>query len=731
MSRRKRGRPRKKEITIKSQETKTFVGLIFSILGLLSVMSFSLDGLIFEKVKGLVGIGAVPGGITLILLGLYILGYDLFINKPKQIIGFVLLTLIFSTISHFVIPVEDAKFEALQGEGGGMLGYQLNKVMIDTFGRIASVIIFAITGLISISLISDTSINQMKEFFDNLFKKLSETFSRKPKISEDLETSTQFVGSSTKINDSQTDESDKIEKSKLKEEKQTPKESPAYLTNDNGVGNVESTKEEDIIKYPSWKIPSLDLLNPSQPVKQDPEIHKKNAKIIEDTLKSFKIMAKVTERSVGPRVVQYALSITIGTRVSRISSLGNDLALALAAPSGSVRIVAPIPGTSLIGIEMPNANASLVSMSEVTDSKEWQEFEGNLPLIFGKGLTGKIIVRDLTKMPHILVAGATGSGKSVSINAIICGMLMRHSPDYVKFILVDPKMVELPPYNGIPHLLTPVITDVEKVVYSLDWLLVEMKKRFRIFNKSAVRNIQEYNAKMGFPALQYLCLVVDEMADLMLSSGIEVENKIVKLAQMSRATGIHLILATQRPSVDVLTGLIKANIPARVGMNVATSTDSRVILDMNGAENLLGNGDMLFRDPSSSRPFRIQGAFLSNDEISKITSHCRDQGKNHRYNKEVTKPKPGSKIGPGMVMKKPEDPLFREAVKVVVNAGKGSSSLLQRKLRIGYNRAARITDELFAAKIIGPQDGSKPREVLISSAEAFFTRMDGEMTEDQ
>ncbi|MFH1547130.1 MAG: DNA translocase FtsK, partial [bacterium] len=432
-----------------------------------------------------------------------------------------------------------------------------------------------------------------------------------------------------------------------------------------------------------------------------------------------------------PRVVQYALSITIGTRVSRISSLGNDLALALAAPSGSVRIVAPIPGTSLIGIEMPNSNASLVSMSEVITSNEWKDFDGNLPIVFGKGLTGKIIIKDLTKMPHILVAGATGSGKSVSINAFICGMLMKHSPDYVKFILVDPKMVELPPYNGIPHLLTPVITDVEKVVYSLDWLIVEMKKRFRMFNKSQVRNVHEYNTKMGFPALPYICLVVDEMADLMLSSGIDVENKIVKLAQMSRATGIHLILATQRPSVDVITGLIKANIPARVGMNVATSTDSRVILDMNGAENLLGNGDMLFRDPSSSRPFRIQGSFLSNEEISKITLHCREQAKDHRYNKEVTKPTAGSKVGTGVVQKQPEDPMFRDAVRVVVNAGKASSSLLQRKLRIGYNRAARLTDELYAAKIIGPQDGSKPREVLISSADAYFNRLDGEIFETQ
>jgi S-DNA-T family DNA segregation ATPase FtsK/SpoIIIE len=568
----------------------------------------------------------------------------------------------------------------------------------------------------------------MKEFLDSFFNKTKD-FMDKRKESQEEKDDTKFVGGTVKINDV-TEEKTANDDKKIKDKQSAEEkkdEIPDFLESQsqNGSDSDESS-EEETVKYPSWKTPEITVLNPSQQVKQNPDVHKKNARIIEETLKSFKIMAKVTEISVGPRVVQYALSITVGTRVSRISSLGNDLALALAAPSGSVRIVAPIPGTSLIGIEMPNNNASLVAMREVVESDEWTDFSGNLPLIFGKGLTGKIIIKDLTKMPHLLIAGATGSGKSVLVNALLCGMLMKYSPDYIKFILVDPKMVELPPYNGIPHLLTPVITDVEKVVYSLDWLIVEMKKRFRIFNKAGIRNIQEYNQKMGYPALPYICLVVDEMADLMLTSGVDVENKIVRLAQMARATGIHLILATQRPSVDVITGLIKANIPARVGMNVATSTDSRVILDMNGAENLLGNGDMLFRDPSSSRPFRIQGAFLSNEEISRITKHARDQAENHRYNKEVIKPTTGKKIGPNMSVSEKinEDPLFRDAVRVVVNAGKASSSLLQRKLRIGYNRAARLTDALYAAKVIGPQDGSKPRDVLISSAQSLFQKMD-------
>jgi S-DNA-T family DNA segregation ATPase FtsK/SpoIIIE len=300
---------------------------------------------------------------------------------------------------------------------------------------------------------------------------------------------------------------------------------------------------------------------------------------------------------------------------------------------------------------------------------------------------------------------------------------MKHSPDSLKLLLVDPKMVELPPYNGIPHLLTPVITDVEKVAHSLEWLTTEMQKRFKILNKAGVRNVKQYNDKMGYPALPYIILVVDEMADVMLSSGVDVESKIVRLAQMARATGIHLLLATQRPSVEVITGLIKANIPARIGMNVATTVDSRVIMDMAGAENLLGNGDMLFKAPDISRPYRIQGSFVTTEEVEELTGFIKKQADKEdlEYKKEILKPQPSkAEIKSGGVS---DDEKFPDAVRCVVNAQKASASMLQRKLRVGYNRAARLLDQLHDLKVVGPQNGSKPRKVFITDAEAFLEKL--------
>lgn len=721
----KRGRPPKsKNITIKSTETRTFFGIVLGFTGLLSILSQSMDGSFFLMIQTLVGIGAIPAGITLILIASAVLDYKSRINNVRTIAGITLLSVLISTIAHFTIPSKVALISAQSGEGGGHLGRITSAFLIDTFGIVIGAAIILLSITIAVSLISEITFDQIKDFVAEKIKQRKELKQHEEKVKpEESEDDGQYIGQIEK--DSQQIISD------IPKEKAKSKDSMKTKVNNAGNGSADKDDDEVIIKYPEWVLPPIGLLNKVKPVKSDPEKHKQKADIIEKTLKSFGIQAKVTEISVGPRVVQYALSITIGTKVSKVKSLGNDLALALATPSGSVRIEAPIPGTSLIGIEMPNETPSLVSFAEIIESTEMDNFKGQLPLIFGRDVSGKVIVKDLVKMPHILIAGATGSGKSICINAFLCGLLMKLSPDFLRLILVDPKMVELPQYNGIPHLLTPVITDIEKVAYSLEWLTTEMQRRFRVLNKSGLRNIQQYNDSLSHMALPYIVLVVDEMADVMLTAGLDVEPKIVRLAQMARAVGIHLVLATQRPSVDVLTGLIKANIPARIGMNVATTIDSRVILDMTGVENLLGNGDMLFKAPDISRPYRIQGSFVSNEEVERITAHIKSQVNDLQYDSNVTKPTSlnGKINGTGQIVS--EDPLFADSVRTVVAAGKASSSLLQRKLRIGYNRAARLLDELHDMKIVGPQDGSKPRSVLISDAEAFLSKkMDNESDED-
>ncbi|MBN2101116.1 DNA translocase FtsK 4TM domain-containing protein [Candidatus Dojkabacteria bacterium] len=729
----KRGRPPKsKGLTIQSRETRIIFGVLTIALGVSLILSQFIDGSFFLFVKKPLGIGSIPGGLVFILLGTTILGYKSRINGFKIITGITVLTSVISAISHFIIPTTLSLSSAEQGNGGGYLGYYLSNFLISSFGRFIGIVLLVIATSIAIILITDTSWDQIKEGIKKAFSLLKKNKdikvnSEKSVNETDATAENKYIGDGTsdagepKI--SGLDSTDSMQDTSSKTSTETHKK-----TDDSSEGNLETPSEEETIKYPNWVNPSTELLSVTKKVKSDPAKHQEKAEIIENTLKSFGIQAKVSEISVGPRVVQYALSITVGTKVSKVRALQNDLALALAAPSGSVRIEAPIPGTSLIGIEMPSEVSSMVSLRDVMESEEMKSRDRILPLVFGKDVSGKTIVKDLAKMPHILIAGATGSGKSVCVNAFLCGLIMTYSPDYLRLILVDPKMVELPPYNGIPHLLTPVITDVEKVAYSLEWLTTEMQQRFRILNKAGVRNIEDYNKSMGFPALPYIILVVDEMADIMLTAGLNVESKIVRLAQMARAVGIHLILATQRPSVDVLTGLIKANIPARIGMNVATSIDSRVILDMIGAENLLGYGDMLFKAPDVSRPYRIQGAFVSPEEVERVTSHLKSQVEDIDYNKEVTKPQGsgGATTGAGSAS---EDELFPDAVRIIVAAGKASSSLLQRKLRIGYNRAARLIDELYAAKVVSPADGSKPRDVLISDAEAFLSKLSGEESE--
>ena len=469
-----------------------------------------------------------------------------------------------------------------------------------------------------------------------------------------------------------------------------------------------------------WKHPPLNILSETQTGKADRGDIKGNATIIEQTLESFGITARVVEVNLGPAVTQYALEVALGTKLSKITSLERDLALALAAPTGTIRIEAPIPGRSLVGIELPNRSPEFVPLKEMLKADSIREVDSKLTLALGLDVSGKSLVADLALMPHILIAGQTGSGKSVCINTFLSTILFRAAPSEVKLIMVDPKRVELTGYNGIPHLLSPVIVDPKKVISALRWVLSEMDRRYKLFAQAGVRNMTTYNEMSGFQALPHIVVVIDELADIMLFSPVEVEDAITRIAQMSRATGIHMILSTQRPSVDVITGLIKANIPCRIAFAVSSQVDSRVILDMQGAEKLLGKGDMLYLPPDQAKPIRIQGAYVSDKETTDLVSFLKNQGVQPQYTEEVVSmPKPGTTVIPGV--DEELDELFRSAVEVICQYDRASASLLQRRLSIGYARAARIVDQLEAAGAIGPAEGSKPRDVLIQSPEEFLS----------
>ncbi len=470
-----------------------------------------------------------------------------------------------------------------------------------------------------------------------------------------------------------------------------------------------------------WKYPPFDLLTDAPIGKANRGDIKGNAAVIEQTLESFGITARVVEVNLGPAVTQYAIEVALGTKLSKITALERDLALALAATTGTIRIEAPIPGRSLVGIELPNLAPEFVTLRRMIETESMKNAKSKLSVALGLDVSGKPIIGDVGKMPHVLIAGQTGSGKSVAINTFLCSILLRASPSEVKFILVDPKRVELTGYNGIPHLLSPVITEADKVISALKWLQAEMDRRYKQFAQAGVRNIEGFNEMSGFQALPYIVLVIDELADIMLSSPVEVEDAITRIAQMSRATGIHMILATQRPSVNVITGLIKANVPTRIAFAVASQIDSRVILDTQGAEKLLGKGDMLFLPPDQAKPIRIQGAFLADKEINALLGFLKNQGVTPQYTEEViTMPKKGASTIPGI--EGDMDDNFRQAVEVVCQYDRASASLLQRRLSIGYARAARIIDQLESAGVVGPAEGSKPREVLVRNAEEVFER---------
>ena len=503
------------------------------------------------------------------------------------------------------------------------------------------------------------------------------------------------------------------------------------------VDKPEKVNEEQALvatRDPNWEAPSLDLLEKNESG-ADAGDTRQNAQIIHDTLAEFNIEAAMGDINVGPKVTQYTLRPPSGVKLTRITALETNIALNLAAQS--LRIEAPIPGQRAVGIEVPNRKAAEVRLRSTLSSKQWAAARDPLSFGIGKDISGQVVVGELGKMPHLLIAGQTGSGKSVMINTLLCSLLYRNSPSDMKLILVDPKQVEMAPYADIPHLLTPVINEPEKTISALKWAVNEMERRYKLLAGEKIRNIKEYNKRLQSRAkkiaiadedgnvqehedgsMPYIVIVVDEMSDLMMMAKKDVETLIVRLAQKSRAVGIHLVLATQRPSVNVITGLIKANVPARIAFTVATQVDSMTILGQSGAEKLLGQGDMLFYVTSMSKPKRIQGAWVTDDEVNKITDHLRMQMA-PQYNDEVVAQPVQLDGKGGVVMDLSEggDDKFKDAVRVVVERRKASTSMLQTRLGIGYQRAARIIEEMEERGIIGPQNGSKPRDVLISSPE--------------
>lgn len=597
--------------------------------------------------------------------------------------------------------------------GGGLLGAFFISILYALLGRMGSIIIISVLMLVGVVLMANLSIGDGIAWIANKFK-------REKRISEDDEED--YDEETGEIISKVPNEEKKIKISSVEElthvsNTQEPEKVPVETT--------EVKTENASNKYLNYVLPGIDLLNSpkKKSTKENEASIKDNAKRLEAVLNDFDIIAKVREAHVGPSITQYELEVKSGTKMSKIKALSSEVALALAATD--VRIQAPIPGKSTVGIEIPNKVAVGVSFKEMMAVFPKDKMDNKLTVALGKDIMGNPKYMEINKTPHLLIAGSTGSGKSVCVNGIISTILMRAKPDEVKLIMVDPKKVELSMYNCIPHLLMPVITDPKKASAALQKVVDEMMKRYDLFEESKTKNIEGYNnylrnknknlpQESQIPLLPYMVVIIDELADLMVVAKKEVEDSIMRITQMARAAGIHLIVATQRPSTDVITGVIKANIPSRISFAVSSQIDSRTILDTGGAEKLLGKGDMLYDPMGSSTLTRIQGAFISEEEVSKIVDFVIDQQKasyDENFMKLDSEPAKAS-VDKDDVDN--DDPLYNDVVEFVITTGKASASLLQRRFKLGYNRAARLIDLLEERGIVGPQNGSKPREVLVA-----------------
>ncbi len=727
MARVKKTRQKTKKSTNKINENLLALGFIFfGIFMTLSVRTESM-GMVGKTIKyillGLFSKLSILIAFVLIFLGVYKLIYPQKFQYQKipKLMTFIitmLVILIYGLLQIKFLPrktpfnLENSKLifnMAQEGEGSGLITSIITYYFHGLLG--SSGIILLCVSLILFLMIYYFKIDPAK-FFE-IFKTVPGFFiklvrSTKNKIME-------FV-----LVDS--DEEKEIKKAKITPREIIVEKEEIEIINKNiNISDepvIELSKQEENIQvnknhkkanHGSYIFPGLELLNNREKNhKKDFNSKSKNSKTLESTLLNFGVDAKVKSISQGPTITRYELEPRPGTKVSKVTNLTEDLALALAAQT--IRIEAPIPGKSLIGIEIPNDTSEVVNFKYIIESKIFNTTDVDIAFGVGLDIAGNVIVADIAKMPHMLVAGATGSGKSVCINTLICSILYKYSPEEIKMIMIDPKMVELSVYNDIPHLLIPVVTNMKKAPNALNWAVAEMNRRYKLFAESKVKDINGYNEKFD-EMLPRIVLIIDELADLMMVSPNEIEDAICRLAQMARACGIHLVIATQRPSVDVITGLIKANIPSRIAFSVSSQTDSRTILDTGGAEKLLGRGDMLYYPMGANKPVRLQGAFISENEVIKITDFIKEKNNTNIDNSEIIQEI--EKIQEES--DNPVDELTNEILSFIKEKEQVSTSLLQRKFRIGYNRASRIIDDLEAKNIVGPSDGVKARKVYVEN----------------
>jgi S-DNA-T family DNA segregation ATPase FtsK/SpoIIIE len=693
---------------------REIIGIIIISFGVLSAISLISDktGIIGVFLRSifftLMGFGGYIFPLIIIAVGLLFIINRFDINKDIKSIYLLILFLCFLTLvdiksqtgARFSSKIANSIELSKEGLGGGFIGSVFGFLFLKLFGSVGSYIVIGFIILISVLLFTEVRI---KDFVTKL--KL------KKKNVTNFKINTNAKEKASKINKENNIDIDKEIVIHDHTKKSKNKNKTKASINDEMIIN----KNSNVIE--NYTLPPLELLNDFEK-KQDPHNKKEilnNAKKIEETMKNFGIDASIIQINKGPSITCYELQPAPGVKVSRIVNLSDDLALNLA--TSDIRVEAPIPGKAAVGIEVPNRIKDNVGLKEILQSEEYMSLDSNIPLLLGKDISGTPIVSSIDKMPHLLIAGATGSGKSVCINTIIMSILFKAHPDDVKLLLIDPKVVELSIYNGIPHLLIPVVTEPRKAASALNWAVEEMERRYKLFAKNNVRDISGYNEKhrnKKDEKLSSIVIIIDELADLMMVAAQEIEDFICRLAQMARAAGIYLIVATQRPSVDVITGTIKANIPSRISFAVSSQVDSRTILDMVGAEKLLGKGDMLFYPSNLSKPIRVQGAFISDMEVEEVVSFLKAQNLTE-YDNEIIETIQ-SEIELDNILGD-TDELLPKAASLVTEEGQASISLLQRKLKIGYARAARIVDEMEELNIVGGHEGSKPRKVLVSKDE--------------
>jgi DNA segregation ATPase FtsK/SpoIIIE, S-DNA-T family len=645
------------------------------------------------------------------------MGVKFFLNEPPDLRWPRMLGILFLVVStSSLIGLISLDNPTVSFARAGFFGFNIAGAISHYFGRLGGFILFITLVLLSLALVTEILIstfllntcNKFQGCLLPIFRKREKEVSAVKGISQpwNKQQEARVKPKATVLKNEPAEEKEEISrpafngKPKVRIKEDAPVEAAEV-----------KTKPQQPLKIGDYHLPGVDLLDSPPPLeaRQIKEDLTNNARVLEETLDDFGITVKITDIERGPIITRYELEPAPGVKINRIVTLGDDIALAMKAQS--VRIVAPIPGKARVGVEVPNTTSSLVYVKEIIASKEFHDSDSKLTIALGKDIAGTAVIAHLDDMPHMLIAGTTGSGKTVCVNSVILSLLMRCTPNELKFVMIDPKMVELAPFNGLPHLLCPVVTDSKKASGALNWVVNEMERRYRLLADAGARNIRAYNEKNSDQSLPYIVVIIDEFADLMVVARDQVESAVTRLAQLSRAVGIHLVLATQRPSVDVITGVIKANMPARISFKVASKVDSRTVLDMNGADKLLGRGDMLFLRPQDAKLTRAQGALVTDVEIEKVVDFIKAQAA-PVYDEEIVKGQQKSGISGGE-----KDELYDEAVRIIIESNQASVSILQRRLRLGYTRAARIIDMMEEDGMVGPFEGSKPRRLLVDREE--------------